>query len=189
MLLAELWCWERLKAGEERDDRGWDGWMASLTQRTWVWGNSGSCWWTGKSGVLQSMGSQRVRHNWVTEMNWTEFMESKNLKHRWTSPGGWAEELGFLLPASYSMASMQWSKHILEKMLHLHSFFFWKLGVPRALEAHRWFVPCGFLPVAQLVGKGASDLVEADWDPSAWDPGIKAWNCWPYSIRKVIYDI
>ena len=57
---------------EEKDDRGWDGWMASLTQWTWVWVNSGSWWWTGKPGVLRFMGSQRVRHDWVTELNWTE---------------------------------------------------------------------------------------------------------------------
>ena len=67
-----LWCWERLKVGGEGDDRGWDGWMASLTQWTWVWVNSGSWWWTGRPGVLQSMGSQRVGHDWVTELNWTE---------------------------------------------------------------------------------------------------------------------
>ena len=63
------WCWERLKAGTG-EDRGWDGWMASLTQRTWVWASSRSWWWTGKPGVLQSMGSQRVGHNWVAELNW-----------------------------------------------------------------------------------------------------------------------
>ena len=56
------WCWERSKAGEG-DDRGWDGWMASPTQWTWVWVNSGSWRWTGKPGVLQSMGWQRVGHN------------------------------------------------------------------------------------------------------------------------------
>ena len=66
------WSWERLKAGWEGDDRGWDGWMASLTQWTSVWPSSGSRRWTGKPGVLQSMGSQRVGHNWVTELNWTE---------------------------------------------------------------------------------------------------------------------
>ena len=53
-------------------DRGWDGWMASLTRWTWVWVNSGSGWWTGRPGVLQLMGSQRVGHDWVTELNWTE---------------------------------------------------------------------------------------------------------------------
>ena len=51
-------CWKRLKAGGKRDHRGWDGWMASLTRWTWVWVSSGSWWWTGKTGVLQSMGSQ-----------------------------------------------------------------------------------------------------------------------------------
>ena len=56
----------------EGDDRGWDGWMASLTQWTWVWVDSGSWWWTGWPGVLQFMGSQRVGHDWVTELNWTE---------------------------------------------------------------------------------------------------------------------
>ena len=52
-----------------RDDRGWDGWMASLTRWTWVWVNSGRWWWTGTPGVLQFMGSQRVGHDWTTELN------------------------------------------------------------------------------------------------------------------------
>ena len=52
----------------EGDNRGWDGWMASLTQWTWVWVNSRSWWWTGKPGMLQSMGSQRIGHVWVTEL-------------------------------------------------------------------------------------------------------------------------
>ena len=67
------WCWERLKAGGEGDDRGWDGWMVSLIQWTWVWINSRSYSWTGRPGVLQSVGSQRVRHDWATELNWTKF--------------------------------------------------------------------------------------------------------------------
>ena len=54
------------------DYRGWDGWMVSLTQWTWVWVDWGSWWWTGRPGVLWFMGSQRVRHDWVTELNWTE---------------------------------------------------------------------------------------------------------------------
>ena len=70
--LKRLWCWERLKAGGEGDNRGWDGWMASPTQWTWVWINSRNWWWTRRPGVLQSMESQRVRHNWATELNWTE---------------------------------------------------------------------------------------------------------------------
>ena len=65
-------CWERLKAEGEGDDRGWDVCMASLTQWTWVWVSSGSWWWTGKPGVLQSLESQRVGHDWATELNWTD---------------------------------------------------------------------------------------------------------------------
>ena len=74
LIWKDPWCWERLRAGGEGDDRGWDGWMASPTWRTWVWINSRSWWWTGRPGVLWSMGSQRVRHDWVTKLNWTELM-------------------------------------------------------------------------------------------------------------------
>ena len=69
--LKSPWCWERLRAGGEGDDRGWDGWMASLMWWTWVWVSFGSWWWTGRPGMLQSMGLQRVGHNWATELNWT----------------------------------------------------------------------------------------------------------------------
>ena len=70
--LKRPWYWERLKVGGEGDNRGWHGWMASPTQWTWVWINSGSWWWTGRPGMLQSMGSQRVD---VTEqLNWTELI-------------------------------------------------------------------------------------------------------------------
>ena len=71
-----IWGWERLRAGGERDDRGWDGWMASLTHWTWVWASSGSGWWTEKPGMLQSIGLQRVRHNWsvLKWLKWTEYL-------------------------------------------------------------------------------------------------------------------
>ena len=69
------WCWERLKAGGgEGDNRGWDGWVASPTQWMWVWVNSRSWWWTGRPGVLQSMESQKVGHDWVTELNWRRLL-------------------------------------------------------------------------------------------------------------------
>ena len=61
------WCWEGLRAGGERDDRGWDGWMASPTRQTQVWVNSRNWWWTERPGTLRFMGSQRVRHCWTTE--------------------------------------------------------------------------------------------------------------------------
>ena len=60
------------RAGGEGDNRGWDGWMASLTRWTWVWVDSGSWWWTRRPGVLRFMGSQRVGHNWATELSWTQ---------------------------------------------------------------------------------------------------------------------
>ena len=74
---AKSWLtWKDPDAGkdwrqEEKGTTGWDGWMASLTRWTWVWVGSRSWWWAGRPGVLQSMGSQRVRHDWVTELNWT----------------------------------------------------------------------------------------------------------------------
>ena len=72
------WFWEGLGAGGEGDNRGWCGWMASLTRCTWVLVNSG-CWrWTGRPGVLRFMGSQRVGHDWAIELNWI----GKKIKNR-----------------------------------------------------------------------------------------------------------
>ena len=70
------WCWEGLGAGGEGDDRGWDGWMASLTRWMRVWVNSGSWWWTGRPGVLWFMGSQRVGHDWATDLIWRDTFDS-----------------------------------------------------------------------------------------------------------------
>ena len=67
--LKRPWSWERLKAGGKGDDRGWDGWMASPTQWTWAWVGSESWWWTGRPSMLQSKRSQRVGHDWATELN------------------------------------------------------------------------------------------------------------------------
>ena len=64
------WCWERLRAGGEGDDREGDGWMASTPQCIWVWVSSRSWWWTGRPGVVWFMGSQRVGYDWATELNW-----------------------------------------------------------------------------------------------------------------------
>ena len=66
--LKSSWCWEGLGARGEGDSRGWDGWMASPTQWTLVWVNYGSWWWTGRPGMLQSVGSQRVGYDWATEL-------------------------------------------------------------------------------------------------------------------------
>ena len=82
-ILKRPWCWERLKTGGGGNDRGWDGWMASLTQWTWVWVNCRSWWWRGGPGVLQSMGSQRIGHDWsdlaaaaAEQLNWTELIST-----------------------------------------------------------------------------------------------------------------
>ena len=73
------WFWEGLGTGGEGDDRGWDGWMALQTRWVWVWVNSRSWWWTGRPGMLRFMGSQRVGHDWVTELNWTELSWAEHL--------------------------------------------------------------------------------------------------------------
>ena len=79
------WCWERLKAGGGGDKSGWDGWMASPTPWTQIWASSGSWWWTGKPSMLQSMGSQRIRHDWAAELtdeqreNWDTVCNSTQL--------------------------------------------------------------------------------------------------------------
>ena len=76
-------CWDRLRAGGDGDDRGWDGWMASATQWTWIWVSFGSWWWLGRSGLLQSMGLQRVGH----KLDWTDLREEVNTG--WARIGDW----------------------------------------------------------------------------------------------------
>ena len=79
--LKRAWCWEGLRAGGEGDDRGWDGWMASLTRWTRVGVISRSWWWAGRPGVLPFMGLQRVGHDWATELNWWPSKETVSLSH------------------------------------------------------------------------------------------------------------
>ena len=83
VIWKRLWCWERLKAGGEGDDRGWEDWMPLPTQWAWVWVNSGSWWWTARHSVLQSMGSQRVRHDWTTELKTNIVLCSANFISIW----------------------------------------------------------------------------------------------------------
>ena len=118
------WCWERLKAGGEGDDRAWDGWMASLTWWTWVWGNSG-CWWrTGGPGVLQSMGLQRVGHGWATEQQ----QSSSSGSPAWS------------VISVITCVSPQ--RKALGYRSHSHTtFFFWKLPFLNSFwrhESHIW---------------------------------------------------
>ena len=116
-------CWERLKAGEEEDDRGWDGWMASLTWWTWVWASFWSCWRTGRPGVQQSMGLQRIRHDWETELNWT--YPIANTICNWnTSPA----RLG--LPKVPTLIPSQVCTHAQKSVPSIHKAFseFWLQG-------------------------------------------------------------
>ena len=99
-----LWWWEGLGAGGEGDNPGWDGWMASLTRWTWVWVNSGSWWWTGRPGMLQFMGLQRVGHDWVTELNWTDGVSRSQ-----TPLSDWTE-----LSLSLQQPHMDWTYFILQ---------------------------------------------------------------------------
>ena len=108
--LNRPWCWERLRTGREGDDRGWDGRMASLTRWTWVWVNFKSWWWTGTPGVLWSMGSQRVGHDWVTELNGTETIgDQAGNKHE--------------LRLKCIVTITQWLAARALKTFHLHSCF------------------------------------------------------------------
>ena len=91
--LKRPWCWEGLGAGGEGDNRGWDGWMASPTQWAWVWVGSWSWWWTGRPGMLQFMGSQRVRHDWVTELNWTELLMNSEAEITIKGNSEWKETI------------------------------------------------------------------------------------------------
>ena len=74
----------KIEAGGEGDDRGWGSWMASPSQWTWVWVNSGSWWWTRRPGVQQSVGWQRVRYEWATELNWRWYFYFLPMLHSWT---------------------------------------------------------------------------------------------------------
>ena len=92
------WCWERLREEGEGDKRGWDGWMASRTRWTWIWINSRSWRWTGKPGVLQSVGSQRVGHDWATELNcYCVKFEKWNMENGCDQIFLWSYEMGWFM--------------------------------------------------------------------------------------------
>ena len=116
--LKRPWCWERLKVGGGGDDSGWDIWMASLTQWTWVWVNSGSWWWTGRPGVLQSMGSHRVGHDWSTELNWTDW------NYSWLSTNYDGYRIWLLRWITVGNRLMKWDSDISYVFVSLKGFKF-----------------------------------------------------------------
>jgi len=132
-------CWEGLGARGEGDDRGWDGWMASPTWWTWVWVNSWSWWWTGRPGVLRFMGSQRVGHDWATDLIWffpnicnSEFLnvETTDVHNRWFGDGGVHEHY------KHSCSAY---KHLSGKKVHtFQQDFFLILIIHKQKINHQW---------------------------------------------------
>ena len=90
------WRWARLKAGGEGDDKGWDGWMASLTRWTWVWASSRGWWWTGKPGMLQSRGCKEL--DTTAWLNWTESHElEQKLVNEYLLIALWASQVALVV--------------------------------------------------------------------------------------------
>ena len=134
----------KIGAGGEGDGRGWDGWMASQTQWTWVWVDSGSWWWTGRPGVLLFMGSPRVGYDWVTELNWTnkDCAEKAMAPHSstlaWKIP--WVEEPGRLQFMGSLRVGHNWATS-----LSLFTFMHWR---------RKWQPTSVFLP-GESQGQGS----------------------------------
>ena len=107
--LKRPWCWERLRAGGEGDDRGWDSWMASPTWWTWVCVDSGTWWWIGRPGMLWSMGSKTAGHDWV---NWTDCFKE------------WYNEQPCIYIIGYTLllTLMRSCFSIFEKFIYFHIF-------------------------------------------------------------------
>ena len=126
--LKRPWCWERVRAEGEGDDRGWDGWKASLTQWICIWVNSGSWWWTGRPGMLHLMGLQRVGHGWATELRvtWTlvqedilgKGMATHSSVLAWTIP--LTEEPGSLQSMGSWRVGHDWATNISTLSEHKH---------------------------------------------------------------------
>ena len=118
------WCWERLKAGGEGDIIAWDGWIASPTQWIWVWTSSGGWWWTGKPGVLQPMGSQRVIYDWVTELNWVgKWIWSKESRKM---PKSKCLTTILLIPLHFLLSTLALSKR--RELSYCVAWCLWTLG-------------------------------------------------------------
>ena len=143
-LIGKDWCWEGFGAGGEGDDRGWDDWMASPTRWMWVWVNSGSWRWTGRPGVLWFMGSQRVGHNWVTELNWILCLRFYKLIWRYLICLLFSK-IGILSPQVYifiiihiSTVDSQdiWSTGIFNCICYCHLPCYWMMDLHSHLNCH-----------------------------------------------------
>ena len=167
-------CWERFKAGEG-DNRGWDGWMTSLTQWTWVWVNSRSWWWTGRPGMLRFMGSQRVEHDWgTTELNWTDGIKCHDLSFLSFKPAFLFSFFTFIKRLFHSsslsavrVVSCICHVYCLAFMIVFHCFRKWKITMPR----DTWCAADCTPKAATLPAHASPERVGASHvPPGLWDP-------------------
>ena len=140
--LRRPYCWERLKVGGEGEDRGWDGWMASPTQWTWVWANSGRWWRTGKPGVLQSV-------SWTRLSDWTAILPSLTGRtgsgHHTTVPSTSSPQHRPVAPSAEAMTLLaQWTCFPVWLLWGLSTTRCWMLGpwVGVGISTHMWPPPC-----------------------------------------------
>ena len=153
------WCWKRLRAWGEGDYRGWDGCMASLTQWTWAWVDPRIWWWTGRPGVLRFMGSQRVWHDWATELNWLKRSEWKIYK--WGNlRNGVRQKQSMLINTEIRRGRMhiEWSK----------------------ISLRRWLF--SYVPVASYVGEGNGNPLQCSCLENPRDGG--AWWAAIYGVAQ-----
>ena len=145
------WCWEGLGGGGEEDNRGYAGWMASPTQWTWVCVNSGSWWWTGRPGMLWFMGSQRVGHEWETELNWT-LRNSLNSQHSI----GQVARVFESAQSSVGPWSLSFSDFMINPLLGKQTISSWDLGTSRKLSGRCLATHSGTLPQVAIWRLGAT---------------------------------
>ena len=141
------WCWERLRAEGEEGVRVWNSWMASTMQWTWTWANSGRWWGTGRPGVLQSMGLQRVRHDWVTE-------EQQQYRERWIEIGLWY--FGGWQVQNLQSRPTVWNPHKssssnLKAICWRNSLFFYEVSLFPLKPSTDWRRPILITPASQVV--------------------------------------
>ena len=184
LLMPRADIWKTLMLGKieargEVDDRGWDGWVASPTQWTWVWINSRSWWWTGSSGMLQSMGSQRVGQDWMTELNWTDPWKKnydkprqhvKNQRHYFADNGPSSQAYGF-----FSSHVWIWELDH-QECWALKNWCFWAVVLEKTLES-----PSNCEEIKRVDPKGNQSWIfigRTDVEAEAqifWPPDAKNW--------------